>query len=344
MPPLWKAFVGNAVVLVVATLLLVLTPVTVSFPVALTEVVVLAAGLVAMLGLHLALLRRAFAPLERLRRVMGAVDPLKPGARAAVGDADPEVAELARAFNDMLARLEQERRESARVALAAEEGERLRIARELHDEVGQALTAIVLQLERAARETGSADVVEAREGVRTTVEEVREIARRLRPEALDDLGLGSALAALTLDLSRRTGLRVERRVGRGLPALDPEEELVVYRVAQEALTNCRKHARARQVLITVSYMHNLVTLNVQDDGVGFDPARLRPHSREQDDGGFGLTGMRERVEQLRGALMVESNPGEGCTLMAAVPVAAGGRADEDAEAMESDSPPRGKTR
>ena len=209
---LWRVFASNAAVLVIATLVLVLSPVTVSFPIALTEAVVVTAGLSLMLGFDLVLLRRAFAPLGRLTMFMRGVDPLRPGERAQPEAADPEVSELMRAINEMIDRLESERRDSARRALAAQEGERARIARELHDEIGQALTAVVLQLERAARDTEPpvrGEVEEAREAVRESLEEVREIARRLRPEALDDLGLGSALAALTLDVSRRTGLRVE---------------------------------------------------------------------------------------------------------------------------------------
>jgi two-component system sensor histidine kinase UhpB len=306
MPLLRRVFLGNAVVLAAATLLLVLTPATVSFPIALTEAVVLACGLAAMLALDYVLLRQAFAPLERLRRLMGAIDPLKPGARAAIGDADPEVEEPARAFNEMLARLEHERRESARAALAAQEGERLRIARELHDEVGQALTAVVLQLERAVRETGSADVAEAREGVRATLEEVRELARRLRPEALDDLGLGSALAALTLEVSRRTGLRIERLVGPDLPALSPEEELVVYRVAQEALTNVARHSHARAARVRIEPRDGQVELTVRDEGRGFAAGAV-PN-------GSGLRGMRERAVLVGAALTVESGEGRGTTV------------------------------
>ncbi len=182
-----------------------------------------AAGLALMLAFDLALLRRAFAPLSRLTAFMRGVDPLQPGARAQLRLGGPRgVGADAAAFNEMIGRLERERRESARRALAAQEAERARIARELHDEVGQALTAVVLQLERAARDAEPPvrdDVAEAREAVRESLEEVREIARRLRPEALDDLGLASALAALTIDVSRRTGLRIERRVERGLPEL-----------------------------------------------------------------------------------------------------------------------------
>ncbi len=186
------------------------------------------------------------------------------------------MSELTGAFNEMIDRLEGERRDSARRALAAQEAERARIARELHDEVGQALTAVVLQLERAARRTEEpvrGEVEEAREAVRESLEEVREIARRLRPEALDDLGLTSALAALTLDVSRRTGLRVERRIEPGLPALSSEEELVVYRVAQEGLTNVARHARAQQALITLGARDGRVSLEVRDDGEGFDVRR-----------------------------------------------------------------------
>src|SRR5918997_4355868 len=148
---LWRVFATNAAVLVVAALILVLSPITVSFPAALTEIAVVAGGLAVMLVLDLILLRRAFAPLGRLTAFMRGVDPLRPGERAGLETSDPEVQELTDAFNDMIDRVETERRGSAPRALAAQEDERARIARELHDEVGQALTAVVLQLERAVR-------------------------------------------------------------------------------------------------------------------------------------------------------------------------------------------------
>jgi two-component system sensor histidine kinase UhpB len=315
MPLLWRVFATNAAVLVAATLVLVLSPATVSFPVALTEVVVLAAGLAAMLALNLVLLRRAFGPLNRLTGFMRGVDPLRPGARVAVGPADLEVTDLTAAFNEMIDRLETERRESARAALAAQERERTRIARELHDEVGQALTAVLLQLERTSRRADAPlrdEMDEAREGLRTSLEDVREIARRLRPEALDDLGLASALAALTNDLARRTGVRVERRLATDLRALEPDEELVVYRVAQEALTNVARHSEAQQASVTLARTGaQEVTLTVRDDGCGFDAAA---HAR-----GTGLRGMRERAVLIGASLDVESRPGHGTTVRLRLP-------------------------
>jgi two-component system sensor histidine kinase UhpB len=313
MPLLWRVFATNAAVLIAATLVLVVSPATVSFPVALTELLVLTIGLGVMLALNLVLLRRALGPLTRLARFMRGVDPLRPGARAAVERADVEVAELTGAFNEMIERLETERRESARAALAAQERERTRIARELHDEVGQALTAVMLQLERSSRGADGAareGLEEAREGLRASLEDVREIARRLRPEALDDLGLASALTALTNDITRRTGVRVQRRLAPDLP-LEPDEELVVYRVAQEALTNVARHSRAVQAWVSLTRNGGRVTLTVRDDGCGFE--------LPGNEGGAGLRGMRERAVLVGAAFDVESRPGRGTTVRLRLP-------------------------
>jgi two-component system sensor histidine kinase UhpB len=306
MPLLWRVFASNAVVLAVATLALVLSPATVSFPIALAELIVLAAGLGAMLALDLVLLRRAFAPLRRLTAMMRGVDPLRPGDRAPALASDPDVAELTGAFNEMLDRLEWERRDSARRALSAQESERRRIARELHDEVGQVLTAVLLQLDRLQRNVGERhrdEVQDTREALRGTLEEVRAIAARLRPEALDDLGLNSALAALTNDVARRAGARVERSLSPVEPPLSPEQELVVYRVAQEALTNAVRHSGARCLWLTLAADNGAVELTVRDDGAGFDP--------EAAAGGAGLRGMRERAVLIDARLDVSSTPGDG---------------------------------
>ena len=199
LPLFWRLFYANAAVLVVATTALALAPVTVSVPVRLWELVVLLAGLGVLLVLTLVLLRQALAPLLTVASTMRSIDPLEPGQRVPVVGG-PNVAALATAFNDMLARLEHERRESARQALTVQEAERQRVARELHDEVGQIFTAIILQIESLATAVPPPlrdDLEELRETARTGATDVRRIAARLRPEALEELGLQSALSALT---------------------------------------------------------------------------------------------------------------------------------------------------
>jgi two-component system, NarL family, sensor histidine kinase UhpB len=149
LPFVWRVFATNALALTLATAALVFAPVTVSAPIRLSELVALLAGLALLLALNLLLLRSAFRPLDELAELMRRHDPLSPGERVPV-DGEPDVAALAQAFNDMLDRLESERRESARQALRVLEGERRRIARELHDEVGQTLTGVMLQVEGLA--------------------------------------------------------------------------------------------------------------------------------------------------------------------------------------------------
>src|SRR6185437_14925375 len=147
-----------------------------------------------------------FAPLQRLIGVMHTVDPLAPGTRLYIGPPAKDVRELAEAFNEMLDRLENERRDSARRAVRAQEAERRRLARELHDELGQSLTGVLLQIDQASRHPGATELEEAREGARRSLDEVRRIARDLRPDLLEELGLASALHALATRLTRQRGV------------------------------------------------------------------------------------------------------------------------------------------
>jgi two-component system sensor histidine kinase UhpB len=233
-PLFWRVFAANSAMLTLAFVALAVAPVTVSAPVAASELVVLAAGLLALILLNLALLQPAFHPLDELAETMRRHDPLSPGRRARI-PGDPALATLAQAFNDMIERLELERRDSARNALAVQEAERRRIARELHDEVGQTLTGVMLQVEGLAPAVTPAaqdQLDELRETARHGTDEVRRIARRLRPEALDELGLHSAMAALATRIAEQAKIPIERRLQADLP-LTKDEELVVYRVAQE---------------------------------------------------------------------------------------------------------------
>lgn len=309
-----RVFLLNASILVVATLIVAITPATVSFPVELTEAIVLVAGLIAILVLNAFALRAAFAPLERLRRSMREVDPHRPGRRLeATGP--QEVRELVDVFNDMLDRLEGERRESGRQALAAQEGERWRVAQELHDDVGQALTGILLRLEALARQAPAelrSDLRATQEATRETIDRVSRVARQLRPEALSDLGLARALAALARRVEEESGLRIRQRVAAGLDDLDDESELVIYRVAQESLTNAARHARATEVELEIERSEDRgIVLRVRDNGAGLPDQP--PQARH------GILGMRERAMLIGATLTVENHVDGGVEVTLSAP-------------------------
>lgn len=308
MPLLWRVFLINAFVLSLGVAALALTPATISNPVLPSQAAILAMGLVVMLALNFFLLRTYIRPLHELVEVMDQVDLLAPGGRIAWERDIPELRHVGEAFNLMLERLEDERRRSAHRVLTAQEQERLRVARDLHDGIGQRLTGILLQLQRLAHDADGdlrerVDVV--RDDVRTSLEEVRDTARRLRPEALEDLGLASALVALAHDVARATGLVVERRLDPQVAGLDTDVEVAVYRVAQEALTNVARHAAARRATIDLRRVDDALVLEICDDGGGFDPAEAPQ--------GAGLSGMRERALAIAGQLHVDS--GDGGTIV-----------------------------
>ncbi|MFE2944169.1 histidine kinase [Streptomyces sp. NPDC059255] len=297
----WRIFLLNAAVMFAATALLLLGPVTVSAPVLLTEALIMTLGLVAMLVANAALLRVGLAPLQRLTRAMTTTDLLRPGRRPAVSG-HGEIAELIMTFNTMLDRLEAERAASSGLALSAQEAERRRIAQELHDEVGQTLTAVLLELKRVADAAPApvrADLLHVQETTRDSLDEIRRIARRLRPGVLEELGLISALKALTTEITTHTGLTVRQRFDGDLPALGEDVELVVYRVAQEGLTNIVRHADAGRADIALRRTTTGVELLIADDGRGVGTATE----------GAGIRGMRERALLVGAEITV--GPGRG---------------------------------
>jgi signal transduction histidine kinase len=207
-------------------------------------------------------------------------------------------------------------RDALHRVVAAQEAERRRLARELHDETGQALTSILLGLKSVedAPDDGSKRdaVAELRELVRSTLQDVRQLAVDLRPTALDDFGLVAALQRLIETFRESTGIAVdfEARLEERLP---PDVETALYRIVQECLTNIVKHARAGRVSILLARRPSSVSTVIEDDGVGFDVDTVR-------DGGLGLVGMRERIGLLGGRLAIESRPDAGTTLSVEVPL------------------------
>jgi two-component system sensor histidine kinase UhpB len=313
LPLYWRVLAVNASLLTAIAILLIVSPVTISFPIALTEAIVVLVGLLVTVSANALLLRRAFAPLARLAQRMEMVDLLRPGQRLHVLRQD-EVGRVVAAFNSMLDRLERERQESGRRVLAAQEAERIGIARDLHDEVGQVLTGVLLQLNSIAEAAPEhrEELDEARKAVRRALEEVRRISSELRPEMLEHLGLVSALTELSSSFARVSGLRVNRDFPPSLPTLAPDVELAAYRIAQESLTNVARHAEASQVTIAVEPGHDSVVLRIVDDGHGFagSPAE---HG--------GLRSMRERAVLVGGALAIKDGAEGGVEVRLEVPAA-----------------------
>jgi two-component system, NarL family, sensor histidine kinase UhpB len=307
-----RVFLLNAALLICAGLFIAVSPVTVSTPVRVLDEVVIGVGILLVLAANYLLLRPAFKPLERLAQRMRNVDLLRPGRRLEASGS-PEIVDLVRSFNEMLERLETERRESGRLALAAQEAERKRIAGELHDEVGQSLTGVLLMLEQVAREVPEQrrDVfAEAQEATRKSVDEVRRIAQELRPEMLEHLGLVSALKALATRFTDQAGLALEWDFAPDLPPLPPDAELALYRVAQESLTNVARHAEASRVWLSLQPGRDSVVLRVADDGRGMNGRALN---------GGGLRGMRERAVLVGAALAVKPGRSGGVEVRLEVP-------------------------
>ncbi len=281
-------------------------------------VILLAAGTAGLAFLiNTAVLRRRFNPLENLIDEMEKVDLSQPGAGlppAVDGKADSEEVErLELAFLRMMRRLEAERRRSSSAALQAQEEERARVARDLHDQVNQSLTGVLLRLEAAkaaAPPELEVEIAETSALAHQAMDELLTVARQLRPTALDDLGLKAAIAG-QVDQLGRSGLEVSFDCEGDLGDLDPDTQLVIYRVSQEAVGNAIRHSDGRRIEVMLQRKPDRVELSVADDGRGFSFA--------ESNAGLGLGGMRERALLVGGELVTESRPGSGTTIRLTVP-------------------------
>ncbi|MDQ3443949.1 MAG: sensor histidine kinase [Chloroflexota bacterium] len=284
-----------------------------------------AIGVVLSVAVNYLVLRAAFQPLDSLERMADAVRDGDLSARAnPLPLSDPQLARLVDTFNGTLDELERGQarlRELTTQVIEAQEAERQRIARELHDDTAQILFAQLLSV--------SALKSSPHEAVRTTaenletltveaIEGVRRLALELRPPVLDDLGVREALGDLAQRFSENTGVQVELEVTGSRDRLAPEAELVLYRVAQEAMTNVVKHARATEARITLARWPDRVDLTVDDNGTGFDPANNRP--RDSRGLGLGLFGMEERVVLVGGTLAIRALVPSGTRIAVSLPL------------------------
>jgi two-component system, NarL family, sensor histidine kinase UhpB len=315
LPLFWQIFLPNAAFLVIAVSVLAFTPAAVNDTPTAGQAVGLAVGLLVLVVINVLSIRHAVKPVEHLTRVMSEVDPLRPGKRLSSVGGSSETAKLTAVFNDMLQRLETERRESGRLMLSAQERERLRLARELHDDIGQGLAGLMLEIDYAAGRTPPGvreELREIREASRQLSVRLREIVRGLRPEALDDLGLHSALVTLAKGFGEQTGITVHRRIGQIAQPLSPDAELVIYRIGQEGLTNIARHAGASEAWLELSSRESRVLLRVADNGAGPNGSPLRA--------GNGIRGMRERAMLIGGQLRLGQAPEGGVAVELELPV------------------------
>jgi two-component system sensor histidine kinase UhpB len=278
--------------------------------------------------INFVLLRASFSPLFHLLATIREISQGETHARAKISSSDAELHELALAFNTMLDHLEDARREQTNLIIQAQEAAQRRIALELHDEVGQNMTALLIHTEVLKQtlqtlpsstmkceiqQQLTEELEQLSKLTQITTESIRVIAQQLRPSVLDDLGLFPALRWLASDSRERLHLNVTFTTQgfKDRPTLPTQYETTLFRIAQESLTNIARHARAEHVIILLTQEQQLITLSIQDDGSGYEQEKVHPR--------LGIVGMSERARLLGGTLTIHSQPGHGTTVQASIP-------------------------
>lgn len=284
-------------------------------------------GLLVSVVINFVLLKFALSPLTRLRETMRQVQAGDLSRQAPVTGHDPDADQLAASFNTMLGAIEELSKTRASQILHAQEEERKRIARELHDETSQVLTSLLISLalleESVTTDEARKRISDTRALAHQTLRAVRNLSIDLRPSALDDLGLLPALRWYMKEYQQKCGIEVEFTPQGLKERLPPELETAIYRIIQESLTNTAKHAHARKVWVTVGDTGGdtgaAIHASIRDDGSGFDARAML--KRPWQDRGLGLAGMMERASLLDGTVAIQSQPGAGTTIDVDIPVA-----------------------
>jgi two-component system sensor histidine kinase UhpB len=274
------------------------------------QAMVLALALVLTFAVNLWMLQRRFRPLGRLIDRIERIDPAEPATfELEQGDPVAEIDRLGQSFKRLLEGMEEERRRSGQLVMRAQEDERRRLARDLHDEVNQALTAILLRLEALSQDAPpdrAAEVAELKRLVNQAMEELLSLARQLRPQALDDHGLVPAIEAQLSRFAAQGGVEARLRTDGDPEELGEAAQTAIYRTVQEALQNIGRHAAATAVEVELDVEGPRAQLRVRDDGSGFNP--------REGTNRLGLRGMAERARLVGGELDVRSAPGGGTTV------------------------------
>ena len=323
LPVLFKVLIANSAVILVGATLGTYLATRIHQPNGSAILIIfIASGWIISVLINFVLLKYTFHPLTQLRETMKRVQAGNTDLRAPLTGQDLEVDQLADAFNTMLETLDESARTRATQILAAQEQERKRIARELHDETSQVLTSLLISM-KILEETISSEVArqqmeETRSLVHQTLRAIRNLSIDLRPSALDDLGLVPALRWYLKEYQQKCKVEVEFSASSFKERLPPEIETTIYRIVQEALTNTAKYAQATKVRVSVAEIEEGVRATVSDNGKGFDAQTLLKLPWQER--GLGLAGMHERAALLDGALLIDTEPGRGTTIDVTIPL------------------------
>src|SRR5947209_2314136 len=273
-------------------------------------------GWLVSIALNFVVLQVAFRPLQDLGKVMNRVQAGERSLRAPTTGVDPEADQLAQTFNMMLEAIDDATRLRASQIINAQEQERKRIARELHDETSQVLTSLLISLaileESITTQEARDRIADTRKLAHQTLRAIRNLSIDLRPSAVDDLGLLPALRCYVKEYQQKCSIEVEFAAQGFKQRLPAEVETALYRIVQESLTNTARHANAHKVLITMKEDTDAVYVTIIDDGSGFDIGTLLKTPDQER--GLGLAGMNERAVLLDGSLTIHSSPGQGTTI------------------------------
>lgn len=289
-------------------------------------VVFITVGWLVSVGLNFVLLQIAFRPLSYLNKIMNRVQGGERSLRAPLSGMDPQADQLASTLNMMLEAIDDANRQRATLIINAQEEERKRVARELHDETSQVLTSLLISLaileESITSQVARDRITETRQLAHQTLRAIRNLSLDLRPSALDDLGLLPALRWYIKEYQQKFALEVDFQATGLKERLPSELETVLYRIVQEALTNVARHAHAHAVKVRLEEDQQAIHVHIVDDGRGFDAEKLQKMPGPGQEHGWGLVGMHERADLLGGALTISSSPGKGTTIDAHIPLRA----------------------
>lgn len=285
----------------------------------------IAIGWLVSIALNFVVLQIAFRPLMDLDKVMSRVQKGERSLRAPLTGVDPQTDQLASTFNMMLEAIDEATRIRASQIINAQEQERKRIARELHDETSQMLTSLLISLAVLEESVTTLEtrerIADTRRLAHQTLRAIRNLSIDLRPSALDDLGLLPALRWYLKEYQKKCAIEVEFNESGFLGRLPAEMETVLYRIVQEALTNTARHSNASKVVITMRADAEAVYATISDNGQGFDVEAIQAiHTSSDPEQGLGLVGMNERAVLLDGTLHILSSPGHGTTVEACIPL------------------------